>query len=118
MTRITLQYFFIFCSSRAISFLPASSDHFFEALVNAFFLEAPLWTSQWRGRAGPVSRRPPGTPGRGAEQAVLGDRAGGASSPRRTSGGWTGRGREHPTAGHGRAEGGHRRGKKNNHVQC
>ena len=51
MTRITLQYFFIFCSSRAISFLPASSDHFFDALVNAFFLEDPLGAAA-RGRDG------------------------------------------------------------------
>ena len=38
MALITLQYFFILAKSRSISFLPASSVHFWDAFVKAFFL--------------------------------------------------------------------------------
>jgi len=42
MRRTTLQYFLIWFSSFAISFLPRSSSHFLEALVKAFFLDLDL----------------------------------------------------------------------------
>ena len=63
ITRITVQYFFIFSRSRAISFLPASSAHFFEALVNAFFLDEHLANQRGRtGRAGGPVTGQPGSP--------------------------------------------------------
>lgn len=42
MTRMTLQYFLMERMSFSICFLPASSAHFLDALVKAFFLERYL----------------------------------------------------------------------------